>query len=81
MYFYGPLHMAMQKQGGQFEPTYSSSVGIRDVTLETYWKRWTIGRDGKRGLGISVLMAWQDDEMMIISYLKPYNRVQTNDFY
>ena len=29
MYSYEPLHMAMQKQGGQLEPTYSSSVRIQ----------------------------------------------------
>ena len=32
MYSYGPLHMAVQKQGSQLEPTYSSSVGIRGDT-------------------------------------------------
>ena len=33
MYSYGPPHMAAQKQDDQLEPTYSSSVGIRDVAL------------------------------------------------
>ena len=28
IHFYGPLHIAEQKQGDQHEPTYSSSVGI-----------------------------------------------------
>ena len=62
MYSYGPLHMAEQKQGDQLEPTYGSSVRIRDVALGTYWKRWTIGRGGKRGSGISMLIARQDDD-------------------
>ena len=62
MYSYRPLHMAMQKQGGQLEPTYSNSVRIRGVALGTYRKRWTIGRGGERGSGISVLAARQDDD-------------------
>ena len=41
---------------------YSSSVGIRDVALRTSQKRWTIGRSGERGPGISVLVARQDDD-------------------
>ena len=40
----------------------SSSVRIRDVALRNGRKRWTIGRGGERGLGISVLMARQDDD-------------------
>ena len=58
----GPLHMAEQKQGDQLELTYSSSVRIQEVTLRTCQKRWTIGRGGKRGSGISVLVARHDDE-------------------
>ena len=66
MYSYGPLHMAVQKQGDHLEPTYSSSVRIQGVALGTYRKQWTIGWGGERGLGISMLMAGQD-EMMIIT--------------
>ena len=62
MYSYGPLHMAEQKQGDQLEPTYSSSVRIRSVALGTCRKWWTIGRSGERGSGISILIAWQDDD-------------------
>ena len=60
--------MAEQKQGDQLEPTYSSSVKIRDVALRTCQKRWTIGRSDERGSEISVLVARQDDddEMMMI---------------
>ena len=61
MYSYGPLHMAHQCQGDQLEPTYSSSVRIRGLALKTCRKRWTIGRGGERGSGISVLMAGKDD--------------------
>ena len=59
---YGPPHMAEQKQGDQLEPTYSSSVRIQDVALRTCQKRWTIGRSGERGSGISVLAARHDDD-------------------
>ena len=44
------------------KPTYSSSMRILGVALGTYRKRWTI----RRGSGISVLVARQDDKMMTI---------------
>ena len=62
MYSYGPPHMAEQKQDDQLEPTYNSSVRIRDVALRTCQKQWTIGRSGERGSGISVLAARHDDD-------------------
>ena len=62
MYFYGPLHMAEQRQGDQLAPTYSSSVGIRGVAMRICRKRWTTRRGGERGSRISVLMARQDDD-------------------
>ena len=55
-------HMAEQMQEDQLEPTYSSSVRIRDVALRTFQKRWTIRRSGERGSGISVLVARHDDD-------------------
>ena len=58
---YGPCHMAEQKQDDQLEPTYSSSVRILDVALRTSQKLCTIGRNGERGSGISVLAARHDD--------------------
>ena len=57
-----PPHMAGQKQDDQLEHTYSSYVRIRDVALKTCQRRWTIGRSGERGSGISVLAAWHDDD-------------------
>ena len=54
--------MAMQKQDDQHEHTFSSYVRIRDVVLKTYLERWTIGRSGERGSGISVLPARYDDD-------------------
>ena len=62
MYSYGPPHMAVQKQDDQHEHTFSSYVRIRDVVLKTYLRRWTIGRSGERGSGISVLPARYDDD-------------------
>ena len=62
MYSYGPPHMAVQKQDDQHEHTFSSCVRIRDVVLKTYLWRWTIGRSGERGSGISVLPARYDDD-------------------
>ena len=62
MYSCGPLHMDEQRQENQLEPTYSSSMPIREVTLKTCRKQWKIGKDGKRRSGISVLMARCDDD-------------------
>ena len=55
-------HMAGQKQDVEHEHSFSSSVRIRDVALKTYQRRWTIGRSGKRGSGISVLATRHDDD-------------------
>ena len=72
MYSYGSPHMAAQKQDDQIERTFSSYVRIRDVVLKTYLGRWTIGRSGERGSGISVLPVRydddDDDDLFIISF-------------
>ena len=62
MYSYGPPHMAEQKQNDQLAHTYSSYVRIQDVALKTCQRRWTIGKSGERGSGISILAAWHDDD-------------------
>ena len=62
IYFYGPPHMAGQKQDDPLEHTYSSYVRIRDVALRTCQRRWTIGKSGERGSGISVPAARHDDD-------------------
>ena len=62
MYSYKPPHMAGQKQDDQYEHKYSSYVRIRDVALKTCRMRWTIGRSGGRGSGISELAARHDDD-------------------
>ena len=53
--------MDEQRQDDQLEPTYSSSVPIWDVALNTCQKQWKIGRGDERGPGISVLIAQHDD--------------------
>ena len=55
-----------QWQGDQLEHTYSSSVNIRDAALRTCRKRWTIGRGGERGSGISALTTRYDDDDIIV---------------
>ena len=54
--------MDEQTQDDQLEPTYSSSVPIRDVAQKTFRKQWTIEKGDDKGSGISVLMAWHDDD-------------------
>ena len=54
--------MDEQMQDDQLEPTFSSYVPIRDVAQKTCRKHWTIRRGGERRSGISVLMAWHDDD-------------------
>ena len=56
-----PPHMAGQKQDEQLEHTYSSYVRIQDVSLKTCQRRWTIGRSGERGSGISLPVARHGD--------------------
>ena len=62
MYSYGPSHMDELKQDDQLEHKYSSYVRIRDVAKKTCQRRWTIGKSGERGSGISVLAARHDDD-------------------
>ena len=69
MYSYEPPHMAEQKQDDQLEHTYSSYVRIRDVALKTCQTRWTIGKSGESGSGISVLAARHDDDDDIYIYI------------
>ena len=59
---HGPPHMAEQKQDDQLEQESSSYVRTRDVALKTCQRRWTMGRSGKRGSGISVPVARHDDD-------------------
>ena len=54
--------MAEQKQDDQLEHTYISYVRIRDIALKTCQRQWTIGRSGERVSGISLLVAWHDDD-------------------
>ena len=54
--------MAVQKQDDQHEHTFSNYVRIRDIVQKTCVRRWTTGKSGERGSGISVLPAWHDDD-------------------
>ena len=72
MYSYGPPHMAVQKQDDQHEHTFSNCVRIQDVVLKTCLGRWTIGKSGERGSGISVLPARHDDDIYIYIYIYIY---------
>ena len=56
------VYMAVQKQDDQHKHTFSSYVRIQDVVLKTCLGRWTIGRSGERGSGISMLPARHDDD-------------------
>ena len=56
--------MDEQKQGDKLEAKYNSSVPIKDVAMKTCRKRWTIGKGGKRGSGISMLMARYVNDVM-----------------
>ena len=49
-------------KAGRPARTYSSYVRIRDVALNTFQRRWAIGKSGKRGSGISVLAARHEDD-------------------
>ena len=69
-----------QRQDNQLEPIYSSSVPIRDVALKTRQKQWTIEKGGKKGSGISVLMAWHDDDDEFVGNFI-FKWVRTNCFH
>ena len=56
-----PTH-GREKQDGQHEHTFSNYVRIRDAIQKTCLRRWTIGKSGERGSGISVLPARHDDD-------------------
>ena len=53
-------------KAGRPAGTYSSYLRIRDVALKTCLRRWTIGKSGERGSGISVLAARHDDDDIYI---------------
>ena len=82
MYSYRPPHMAVQKQDDQHEHTFSNYVRIRDVVQKTCLRRWTIGKSGERGSGISVLPARHDDDddELIYHKTKPnQTKLKTDD--
>ena len=56
------IELAVQKQDDQHEHIFSNYVRIQDVVLKTCLRRWTIGKSGEGGSGISVLPARHDDD-------------------
>ena len=54
--------MAVLKRDDQQEHTFINYERIRDVVRKTCLRRWTIGKSGERGSGISVLPARHDDD-------------------
>ena len=54
---------------------------IRDVALKTCQKRWTIGRSGDRGSGISVLAVRHDDDIYIYIYIYIYINAKYRCYY
>ena len=54
--------MDKQKQDGQLEPIYNSSMPIQDIALKTSQERWTIEMGDEKGLRRSVLAAGHDDD-------------------
>ena len=56
------LWIPTQMLDDQHEHTFNNYVRIRDVVLKTCRRRWTIGKSGERGSGISVLPARHDDD-------------------
>ena len=72
MYSYGPTHV--QKQDDQHEHTFSNYVRIRDVVQKTCLRRWTIGKSGERGSGISVLPARHDDDDEHVEFMEKPNK-------
>ena len=65
MYSCWPLHIDEQRQDVQLEPTYISSVPIQDVAQRICRKQWTIGRCSERESGISMLITWHEDEVLL----------------
>ena len=66
--------MTVQKQDDQHEHTFSNYVRILDVVQKTCLRRWTIGKSGERGSGISVLPArHDDDDIYIYIYIYTFN--------
>ena len=68
IYSYGPPHMAEQRQDGQHEHTFSKDLP----------ERWTIGKSGERGSGISVLHVARHDDDDDASFLK---KINSNKFF
>ena len=60
------------------EHTFSNYVRIRNVVQKTCQRRWTIGRSGERGSGISVLPARHDDDDIHIFMWEKNTQINTH---
>ena len=80
-YSCGLLHMDEQRKDDQHEPTYNSSVPIRDVVLKTCRKQWTIGSGGERESAISVLMEQHDEDGIYIYIYILLFKIHLSTFY
>ena len=56
-------------KAGRPDRTYIRQLRIRNVSLKTCQRRWTIGRSGEKGSGISVLAARHDIYIYIYIYI------------
>ena len=70
--------MAVQKQDDQHEQTFCNYVRLQDVVLKTCLRRWTIGKSGERGSGISVLPGRHDDDDDVYVYGCDYTTGKTS---
>ena len=55
-------HLATPVLADQQRLTYINSVQTLDTVKKIYYVQWTVGTDGKKGLGNFVLSAWLDDD-------------------
>ena len=69
----------------QHEHTFSNYVRIRDIVQKTCLRRWTIGKSGERGSGISVLPARHDDDdddfSMILVYFVIFLKIISHYYF
>ena len=59
---YSREHMNEQRLNDQLEPTYNSSVSLRDVAPKTCRKQLMIEKGSEKSSEISVLMARHDND-------------------
>ena len=63
------LWTCSHRQARVGQPLYNSFELIQDVAWKTYQEQWSIGMNGRRGSGKSVLVACHDDYIYIYIYI------------